>query len=70
MAADRTLPLRIADRAAALGFVKDLLATMDALEGVLARAQAGNASSDEASQKGALGIALAERGWQLAQGRA
>lgn len=41
MAADRTLPLRIADRAAALGFVKDLLATMDALESVLARESEG-----------------------------
>ncbi len=40
------------------------------LEGVLARSKAGNASSDEASQKGALGIALAERGWELAQGKA
>ncbi len=39
------------------------------LEGVLARSKAGNASSDEASQKGALGIALAERGWELAQGK-
>ena len=41
MAADRTLPLRIADRAAALGFVRDLLATMDALEGVLTRESEG-----------------------------
>ncbi|ACL59358.1 phosphotransferase [Methylobacterium nodulans] len=38
------------------------------LEGVLARAKAGNASSADASEKGALGIALAERGWELARG--
>ena len=38
------------------------------LEGVLARSKAGNASSDEAAEKGALGIALAERGWELARG--
>jgi aminoglycoside phosphotransferase (APT) family kinase protein len=35
------------------------------LEGVLARAQAGNASSSEAGTVGARGIALAERAWQL-----
>jgi aminoglycoside phosphotransferase (APT) family kinase protein len=35
------------------------------LEGVLARARAGNAASSEAEQVGSLGIALAERGWEL-----
>ncbi len=35
------------------------------LEGVLARARAGNASSDEAEAKGSLGLVLAERGWAL-----
>ncbi|MGY2049875.1 phosphotransferase [Methylobacterium sp. JK268] len=38
------------------------------LEGVLARAKAGNASSADAAEKGALGIALADRAWELAQG--
>jgi aminoglycoside phosphotransferase (APT) family kinase protein len=35
------------------------------LEGVLARAQAGNASSSEAGKVGARGIALADCAWQL-----
>ncbi|WP_298960229.1 phosphotransferase [uncultured Methylobacterium sp.] len=39
------------------------------LEGVLARAKAGNASSDEASEKGALGVVLADRAWEIARGR-
>ncbi|MEH3145477.1 MAG: phosphotransferase [Methylobacterium frigidaeris] len=38
------------------------------LEGVLARAKAGNASSDEASEKGALGVVLADRAWDIARG--
>jgi aminoglycoside phosphotransferase (APT) family kinase protein len=38
------------------------------LEGVLARGKAGNASSDEALSVGDRGIALAERGWELARG--
>ena len=38
------------------------------LEGVLARARAGNASSEEAEAKGSLGVALAARGWEIAQG--
>ena len=37
------------------------------LEGVLARARAGNAASSEAEQVGSLGLALADRGWQLVQ---
>ena len=37
------------------------------LEGVLARARAGNASSDEAEAKGSLGVLLAERGRELAR---
>ena len=37
------------------------------LEGVLARAQAGNASNAEAGKVGARGIALADRAWQLVQ---
>ena len=37
------------------------------LEGVLARAQAGNASNAEAGTVGARGIALADRAWQLVQ---
>ncbi len=36
------------------------------LEGVLARAIAGNASSTDAFQTGSTGIALAERGWEIA----
>ncbi|HLZ66795.1 MAG TPA: phosphotransferase family protein [Aliidongia sp.] len=35
------------------------------LEGVLARAQAGNASNSEAGKVGTRGIALADRAWQL-----
>jgi aminoglycoside phosphotransferase (APT) family kinase protein len=35
------------------------------LEGVLARARAGNASSADAEAKGSLGLLLAERGWEL-----
>ncbi len=35
------------------------------LEGVLARGKAGNASSNEAENVGARGLALAERGWEL-----
>lgn len=35
------------------------------LEGVLARARAGNAASADAEQKGMLGVALADRGWEL-----
>lgn len=38
------------------------------LEGVLARAKAGNASSDRATEMGERGLALAERGWQIASG--
>ncbi|MDV2984815.1 UNVERIFIED_CONTAM: hypothetical protein Q9R58_10895 [Methylobacteriaceae bacterium AG10] len=41
MAADPTLPLRLTDRAAALGFVQSLLATMGELESVLARESEG-----------------------------
>jgi aminoglycoside phosphotransferase (APT) family kinase protein len=37
------------------------------LEGVLARARAGNASSDQAEEVGLRGKALAERGWQIAR---
>jgi aminoglycoside phosphotransferase (APT) family kinase protein len=37
------------------------------LEGVLARARAGNAASSEAEQVGSLGLALADRGWDLVQ---
>jgi aminoglycoside phosphotransferase (APT) family kinase protein len=37
------------------------------LEGVLARARAGNAASSEAAQVGSLGLALADRGWELVQ---
>ncbi|MDB5510623.1 MAG: aminoglycoside phosphotransferase [Enterovirga sp.] len=37
------------------------------IEGILARAKAGNASSSEAHSVGDRGIALAERGWELAQ---
>lgn len=36
------------------------------LEGVLARAKAGNASSDEAEARGSLGVLLADRGWEIA----
>ena len=35
------------------------------LEGVLARARAGNASSADAEAKGSLGLLLAERGWEI-----
>ncbi len=35
------------------------------LEGVLARGKAGNASSSEAENVGALGLGLAQRGWEL-----
>lgn len=38
------------------------------LEGVLARAKAGNASSSNAEEMGLRGKALAERGWEIAQG--
>jgi hypothetical protein len=38
------------------------------LEGVLARAKAGNASSREAEAVGARGRALADRGWEIARG--
>jgi aminoglycoside phosphotransferase (APT) family kinase protein len=38
------------------------------LEGVLARARAGNASSREAEAVGARGRALADRGWEIARG--
>lgn len=41
MAADPTGPVRLTDRTAALGFVQGLLATMGALEGVLARESEG-----------------------------
>lgn len=37
------------------------------LEGVLARGKAGNAASADAERVGALGLVLAERGWELAQ---
>ena len=37
------------------------------LEGVLARARAGNAASSEAEQVGSLGLALADRAWELVQ---
>ncbi|HVV93146.1 MAG TPA: phosphotransferase [Hyphomicrobiales bacterium] len=37
------------------------------LEGVLARAKAGNASSDQAAEVGARGVALADLGWRIAQ---
>jgi aminoglycoside phosphotransferase (APT) family kinase protein len=37
------------------------------LEGVLARAKAGNASSADAEATGSRGIALADRGWELAR---
>ena len=36
------------------------------LEGVLARSKAGNASSERAAEMGERGLALAERGWQIA----
>jgi aminoglycoside phosphotransferase (APT) family kinase protein len=38
------------------------------LEGVLARAIAGNAASADAEATGSRGIALADRGWELARG--
>lgn len=38
------------------------------LEGVLARAKAGNASSDMATDVGSRGVALADLGWRIAQG--
>lgn len=38
------------------------------LEGVLARGKAGNASSSNAEEMGARGLALAERGWEIASG--
>ena len=38
------------------------------LEGVLARGKAGNAASDEAINVGERGLALAERGWEIARG--
>lgn len=41
MAAEPTLPLRLTDRPAALGFVQGLLATMGELEGVLTRESEG-----------------------------
>ena len=41
MAAEPTSAVRLTDRAAALGFVQGLLATMDALERVLARESEG-----------------------------
>jgi len=37
------------------------------LEGVLARAKAGNAASSEAEGTGSLGRAVADRGWELAR---
>jgi aminoglycoside phosphotransferase (APT) family kinase protein len=37
------------------------------LEGVLARAKAGNAASSEAEEMGSRGRLLADRGWQLAR---
>ncbi|HJE25740.1 MAG TPA: hypothetical protein K8W01_19000 [Methylorubrum populi] len=41
MAADPATPLRLTDRSSALAFVQGLLATMDALEAVLARESDG-----------------------------
>jgi len=38
------------------------------LEGVLARARAGNAASADAAEMGELGLVLAERGWAMASG--
>ena len=38
------------------------------LEGVLARGKAGNAASSEALEVGDRGLALAERGWEIARG--
>ena len=40
------------------------------LEGVLARARAGNAASSEAEQTGSRGRALADSGWELARSAA
>jgi aminoglycoside phosphotransferase (APT) family kinase protein len=37
------------------------------LEGVLARGRRGNASSSDAERVGSVGVALADRGWELAQ---
>jgi aminoglycoside phosphotransferase (APT) family kinase protein len=38
------------------------------LEGVVARAMAGNASNDKAMQIAPMGLKLAERGWEIARG--
>ena len=38
------------------------------IEGVVARAKAGNASNATAMQSAPLGLMLAERGWEIAQG--
>jgi len=39
------------------------------IEGVVARAHAGNAASSEALEMAPAGLALADRGWEIAQGR-
>jgi aminoglycoside phosphotransferase (APT) family kinase protein len=38
------------------------------IEGVMARAMAGNASNDKAMQMAPMGFKLAERGWEIARG--
>ena len=38
------------------------------IEGVVARAKAGNASNATAMQSAPLGLLLAERGWEIARG--
>jgi aminoglycoside phosphotransferase (APT) family kinase protein len=38
------------------------------IEGVVARAKAGNASNDKAMQSAPMGLLLAERGWEIARG--